>query len=218
MKNILIVDDHPIIRAGLASIIADEEELHVSHEAGSSAEMFGILKNCNNIDIVLLDIYMPDGNGFKALLKLKAMYPELPVIMLSAMPETVYALQCLRANASGFVSKETASEQLVKAIQKVLHGGIYISESLAEQMVVNYSNNTPDCTHLSLSQREFQVLLLIGSGKTITQIAEIENLSCKTINTYKTRIFKKLKLCTNSELIRFCYENGIYETAPRNVF
>lgn len=210
MIKILIVDDHPIVRKGLSLILSDESDMKVICEASNSKETFDFLKK-NEIDVLILDITLHGISGFEILDKLKQKYPGLPVLMLSALSEDLYATKSIKLGASGFVNKESATEELVIAVRKVYSGGVYVSSHLAEKLAINLKNDFQKPPQDYLSNREFQVMRLIGSGKTITEISDILNLSVKTVSTYRTRILNKMNFNNNSELIKFCIKEGYSE-------
>lgn len=210
MIRILIVDDHPIVRKGLSLIISDESDMKVTCEASNAKETFDFLKN-NEIDVLILDISLPGMDGFEILDKLKQKYPGLPVLMLSALSEDLFATKSIKFGASGFLNKESATEELVQAVRKVYSGGIYVSSHLAEKLAFDLKNDSQKLPQDFLSKREFQIMRMIGSGKTITEISEILNLSVKTISTYRTRILDKMNFKNNSELIIFCIKEGYSE-------
>jgi two-component system, NarL family, invasion response regulator UvrY len=207
MIKILIADDHPIVRNGLKQIISDEYGMEVTCEASNSAEVFEALKK-NKIDVLILDISMPGIGGFEILEKLKHQYPGLPVLMLSALSEELYASKSIKAGASGFFNKESAPEELVKAVRKIYSGGLYVSSFLAEKLAVDLKKDITKLPYEYLSTREFQIMCMIGSGKTVSEIANILFISVKTVSTYKSRIFKKMNFKNNSELINFCVKEG----------
>ena len=209
MIKIMVVDDHPLVRNGLAAIISDEKNMKVCCEAVDAAEMFQKLNDCKDVDILILDISMPGISGFDALPKLKMRFPQIQIIMLSALSEEIYAAQCLSAGAVGFLSKESAPEELIKAIHKVSAGGMYVSPEFAEKMAFNYLGNIQKLPHEDLSWREFQIFLSIGSGKKAGQIADEMNLSVKTISSYRARIMDKMNLKSNAEIIRYCLDRNL---------
>jgi len=210
MIRILIADDHPIVRNGLKQIISDEEDMKVVCEASNAKEVFELIKKFE-IDVLILDISMPGMGGFEVLEKIKQKLPELPVLMLSALSEELYASKTLKAGASGFVNKESAPEELVKAVRKVFSGGLYVSAFLAEKLASDFKDDVSKPPQEYLSTREFQIMRMIGSGKTITEIAKILCISVKTISTYRSRILKKMNFKNNSELINFYVKEGYTE-------
>jgi two-component system, NarL family, invasion response regulator UvrY len=207
MIRILIADDHPLIRKGLKQIISRESDIEIVCEAANAVEVFEIM-NKNKIDVLILDISMPGMSGFEVLDKIKQKCPKLPVLMLSALSEELYALKTLKAGASGFINKESAPEELVKAIRKVFSGGLFVSPYLAEKLASDFKNGITKQPHEKLSKREFQIMCLIGSGKTVSEIANELFLNVRTISTYRARILDKMNLKNNSEITNFCMKEG----------
>jgi len=210
MLKILIADDHPIVRQGLKQILSEEFEIEALGEAKNSQEVLDLVRK-ENWDMAVLDITMPGRGGLDILKELKSQYPKLPVLMLSMHPEDQYAVRVLKAGAAGYLTKESVQGELVKAIKKILGGGKYVSPSLAEKMAFDLETKTEKPLHETLSDREYQVMLLIGSGKTVSQIAEELSLSVKTIDTYRTRILEKMKMKTNAELMHYVIKNKLVE-------
>lgn len=208
MIEVIIADDHPIVRAGLKQIIMEENDITVS---GESANGVNLLKQVRqrDYDVVLLDLTMPGMEGIDVLKQLKIEKPHLPVIILTIHPETQYALRILKAGAAGYLTKSTAAQELIKAIRKVHHGGKYISTNLAEKIAFALDAETERPLHETLSDREYQVLCLIGEGRTISQIADHLALSVKTISTYRSRILEKMHLENNAELIHYAIQNDL---------
>lgn len=207
MIKILIADDHPIVRNGLKQIISDETGMEVICDAADGREVIEKIKN-NEIDVIILDISMPGMGGLEILDWLKNNYPDMPVLMLSAMSEELYASKTLKAGASGFINKESAPEELVKAVRKVFEGGIYVSPYLAEKMAKDFKYDIKKPPHEYLSNREFQIMRLIASGKTVTEIAKELFINVKTVSTYRARILSKMNFKNNSELTNFCIKEG----------
>ena len=210
MIRILIADDHPIVRKGLKQILSEESDMGVFGEAQNSQELLELVRK-QDWDIVILDITMPGRGGIDVLKELKHERPKLPALMLSVHPEDQYAVRALKAHASGYMTKDSAPEELVKAIRKILRGGKYISSTLAEKLVFDLETETEKPLHETLSDREYQVLLMIASGKTVSEIAEELSLSVKTIDTYRTRILEKMKMRTNAELTHYAIKNKLVE-------
>jgi two-component system invasion response regulator UvrY len=202
MIKVLVADDHAIMRRGLKLIL--EEEFHsISFGEASNGQQALDLAWKQDWDIVVLDITMPGRNGLDILKELKQLRPKLPVLILSMHSEDQFAVRVLKSGASGYLTKENVPEELVKAIKKVLAGGKYVSTSLAEELAFRLETDTEQPLHERLSDREYQVLCLIASGKTVKQISEQLSLSIKTISTYRTRILEKLKKKTNAELTHY---------------
>lgn len=208
MLRILIADDHAIVRYGLKQIIADIPDSALIDEASNGAE---VLKKTgkNTYDVVILDISMPGQSGLDILKVIKAEKPDLHVLMLSMHPEEQYAIRALRAGASGYLTKESAPEELVSAIRKVSQGRKYVTASLAEKLAFDLEAGAEKLPHEHLSDREFQVLCLIASGKTVKEISEEIFLSIKTVSTYRTRILEKMNMRTNAELTHYAIKNTL---------
>lgn len=208
--KILIVDDHPVVRQGLKRILAEISDPVVVDEASNGR---GALTKARegNYDMVLLDISMPDMNGLDVLRELKREKPTLPVLILSIHPEEQYAIRALKAGASGYITKDNASDELISAIEKVSSAGKYISPSLADRLAYDLEADATRPPHEILSDREYQVMRLIASGKAVREIAEKLSLSVKTINTYRSRIRQKMKMKTNAELICYAIKNQLFE-------
>jgi two-component system invasion response regulator UvrY len=210
MINILIADDHSVVREGLKQIISGNADMTVLAEACSGNEAIEKIRK-NPISVAILDISMPGKNGLDTLKELKVMHPDLPVLILSMYPEEQYALRFFRAGASGYLTKKSAPEELVNAIRIVSKGKKYVSPVLAEKLIgeLDVTNEKP--LHSALSDREFQVLCLMASGKTSGEIAEELFLSVKTISTYRARILEKLRLKNTAELINYAIQNQLVE-------
>ncbi len=210
MKRIIIADDHEIVRAGLKQIIADDPELLVEGEAGDGQELLEKLRK-KKFDVVLLDMKMPGRSGLEILKQLKMEHPSLPVLVLSMHPEEQYAVRTIKAGASGYITKETAPDKLIEAIRRVCSGGKYISASLAEKLADSIADSRSKPPHEYLTDREFQVMCMISSGKTITEIAKELFLSVKTISTYRQRIMEKMNMKNNAELTHYVISNNLIE-------
>jgi len=210
MLKILIADDHPIVRKGLRQILSEESDIGEVGEAQNSQEVLELVRK-KSWDIVVLDITMPGRGGLDVLKELKELHPKLPILILSMHPEDQYAVRALKAGASGYMTKESAQDELVKAIRKILQGGKYVSPTLAEKLAFNLEVRTEKPLHETLSDREYQVMLMIASGKTVSRIAEELALSAKTIDTYRTRILEKMKMKTNAELMKYAIRNKLVE-------
>jgi len=210
MIKVLIVDDHTIVREGLRQILEETSDIAVAGEASSAQEVINKVSN-SNYDIVLLDISLPGRSGLDVLKQLKSIKPDLPILILSMHPEEQYAIRSLRAKASGYLTKESASDELIDAIRKVAKGRKYITSSLAEKLAFELESNTRHSSHEELSDREFQVMCMIASGKRIKEIADTLSLSVKTISTYRTRILKKMNMRNNSQLIHYAIKSGLVD-------
>jgi DNA-binding NarL/FixJ family response regulator len=207
VTNVLIVDDHPIVRRGLKQVLQDEPDFSVV-EAGHAREALDQIKQ-HPVDLVIADIDLPGMNGIDLLKEIKRENKQTPVLMLSIYPEDQVAVRVLRAGASGFLSKEAAPEQLVVAIRKILDGGKHISEKVADLLVMNLGGSSEKSLHEKLSDREFQILTLFGEGKTVKQIAETLSLSVPTVSTYRARILNKMEMKSTAELVRYAIQNRL---------
>ncbi|MCE1246234.1 MAG: response regulator transcription factor [Firmicutes bacterium] len=209
MINILIVDDHPIVINGLKQLMSEEPEFCISGEAHSGAEALQQLET-SSFDIILLDISLPDINGLDLLKQIKERWEDTKVLVLSMHPEEQYALRTIKSGASGYLTKNSLPDELLKAIRKVNEGGKYINPDFAEKVVLETAPIKGTDTR-KLSDREFSIMCLLGSGKTSKEIAANLNLSIKTIDTYRRRIFQKLQFNNINELIRFCLDNELIQ-------
>jgi DNA-binding NarL/FixJ family response regulator len=208
MIKVLFTEDHTIVREGLKQILADTKDLIVAGEAADGDEALARIRE-EDFDIVVMDISMQGKSGLEVLKDIKAIRPRLPVLILSMYPEDVYAVRAFRNGASGYLSKESAPTELISAIRKVSAGGRYVSAALAETLVVNLGDETGKPLHEKLSEREYQILCLIASGKTGKEIAAELSLSAKTVSTYRTRILEKMDLKNNAELTLYAVQNGL---------
>jgi len=208
MIRILIADDHSIVRKGLKQILIEEFPDARIEEVNDGIELLNKARE-EAWDILISDITMPGRNGLEALKQLKVEYPNIPVLILSMHPEDQYAIRALRAGASGYLTKESASDELVIAVRKILAGKRYITPTLAEKLADSLDHNPDKQLHETLSDREFDVLKLIASGKTITEIADILFLSVTTVSTYRARILWKTQMKTNAELTRYAIQNSL---------
>ena len=212
MIKILVADDHAIVREGLKQIVRETSDMEVAGEAADGRQVFQMVAN-DDWDVVLLDIGMPGKSGMDILKELKAEKPALPVLMLSMYPEEQYAVRALKAGASGYLTKESAPDELVAAIRRVAQGGKYITAALAEELAAGLVGEVDEAPAEILSDREYQVMRLLAAGKTVSEIAEELSLSPKTISTYRTRILEKLNLRNTAEIIRYAYEHGLTNSA-----
>jgi two-component system, NarL family, invasion response regulator UvrY len=208
MLKILIADDHAIVREGLKQILADVPDMVVAGEAASGNQVLEMIRK-ERWDLVLLDITMPGGNGLDTLKQLKKEKPDLPVLMLSMYPEEQYAIRSIKAGVSGYLTKESAPEELIAAIRKVAQGGKYISASLSEKLATYLETDAEKPLHELLSDREYEVVLMIAAGKTVGQIAEELSLSVKTISTNRTRALRKMGMSNNSEITYYAMKHGL---------
>lgn len=206
--KILIADDHTVVRQGLKLILASEFKKATFGEASDTSELFERLGQ-DTWDVIVMDLSMPGGSGLNTLKEIKHHHPRTPVLVLSMYPEDQYAVRTLKAGASGYLTKESASEELVNAMQKVLRGGKYINASVAEKLLLQLGNDDARPPHELLSDREYQVLCMIASGKEVGQIAAHLTLSVKTVSTYRARILEKMNMKTNAELTHYAIENRL---------
>jgi len=206
--RILIVDDHLMFREGLKQILAKHSDMQVVDEAGSGQEAMEKVLH-RKLDVVLLDISLPGRNGPELLTEIKKNKPDLAVLVLSMHPEDQYAIRMMKAGALGYMTKESAPEELISAIRKVATGRRYISSKLAEEMAVALDTNTRKLPHQLLSNREFQVMRMLALGKTLKDIADEIMISEKTVTTYRARILEKMKLKNNTEITIYAIENKL---------
>ncbi|KAA3651081.1 MAG: DNA-binding response regulator [Proteobacteria bacterium] len=208
--RVLIADDHAIVRQGLRQILSDIEDMEVAGEACNGVEALQLSRD-GQWDVVLMDVSMPDRNGIDALKLIRKEHPRLPVLILSMYPEEQYAIRALKAGAAGYLTKQSAPEQLVTAIRQVASGKKYVSASLAMELADAIGEDTDRPLHEKLSDREYQTLCMIASGKTLTQIAEELNLSVKTVSVYRARLLEKMRLRNNAELTHYGLKFGLVE-------
>ncbi len=208
--KVVIVDDHSIMRSGLAKILREESDMEVINEANGHNELIAGLK-IDEPDIVLLDITMPGKNGLEILKELKQNYPSIKVLMLSMHPEDRFSVRAIKAGASGYINKESATDELVNAIRKVYNGGKFITPTVAEILADTFENNANKPVHEKLSDREFQILRLITSGRKIKEIADDLFLSPATVATYRSRILEKMNMKSNVELTNYVLRNNLVE-------
>jgi two-component system invasion response regulator UvrY len=202
MINIVLADDHAIVRQGLRQILLAQPDLAVSGEAANHGEVMQVVRRALP-DVLVLDINMPGKNGIDTLKQVKQEYPRLPVLMLSMYPEDQYAVRSLKAGAAGYLTKMAAAEQLVDAIRMVARGKKYITPELAQALADGLDHDVDVPPHELLSDREFQVLRFIASGRTLAQIGDELALSPKTVSVYRARLLAKLQVATNAELTRY---------------
>ena len=210
MTKLLIADDHVLIREGLKKILKEAPDMNVVCEAGDGRELFEGLKK-HEVDVVILDISLPGKSGLELLKDIKQDYPQLPVLILSMHPEDRFAVRALKAGAAGYVTKEGAAQELILALRKVIQGRKYVSPTLAEKLATELDLASDRPPHESLSDREYQVLCLIASGKTVKEISGELFLSVSTVNTYRTRILEKMNMKTDAELIRYAIQNHLVD-------
>jgi DNA-binding NarL/FixJ family response regulator len=210
MIRALIADDHAVVRQGLKQILGDTPEMLVAGEATTGQEVLDKVR-AEPWDVVVLDISMPDRSGLDILKQLRSERPKLPVLVLSMHSEDQYAMRVLKAGASGYLTKDSAPDELVKAIRKVVSGGTYVSSLLAEKLAFEIGTDSSRLPHETLSDREFQVLRGIAAGKSVTEIAAELYLSPKTVSTYRARLLQKMNLGTTAELMHYAMQNHLID-------
>lgn len=210
MLRILVADDHAVVREGLKQILSGMVGVTVSGEASDGVQALDQARK-GDYDLVLLDIAMPGMSGLDVLKQLKSEKPDLPILMLSMYPEEQYAIRTLKAGASGYLAKESAPEELIAAIRKVCQGGKYVTSSLAEKLATYLKSDMERSPHERLSDREYQIVLMIASGKTVSEIAKELSLSVKTISTNRSRALEKMGMRNNAEITHYVIKNGLVE-------
>jgi two-component system invasion response regulator UvrY len=210
MMKILIADDHAVVREGVKHILSESKDIVVADEANNGHEALEkVLKN--DFDLILMDIAMPGRDGLEILKDIKAQKPKLPVLILSMFPEEQYALRALKSGASGYMTKESIPDELVRAVQKIAQGGKYISSSFSEKLFSILDSDIEKPLHENLSDREYQVMRMIATGKTLKEIADDLSLSVKTISTYRSRILEKMDMKNNAELTHYAIKNSLVD-------
>lgn len=202
MIKVLVADDHAIVRRGLRQILAETQDVLVGGEAASASEVMRLVRE-QRFSAVILDISLPGANGLELLAEVHKERPELPVLVLTVHSEDQYAVRAIRAGAAGFLTKESAPERLIEAVRKVAGGGRYVSPELAEKLASTLAGQNQGAPHERLSDREFEILKMLASGKTVSQVAQVLSLSVKTVSTHRTRILKKMDMRTNAELTSY---------------
>ena len=206
--KVLVADDHAVVREGLKRILTQDQGIQVVAEAADGTAALARAREADP-DIVVLDMSMPGRGGLETLQELKRLWPTLGVLVLSMHPEDQYAVRVLREGADGYLSKESAAEELIGALRKIHGGGKYVSPSLAERLAQTVERGFEGPPHEQLSTREFQVMVLIAQGRTVSEIGDELHLSVKTISTYRTRILEKMGMKNNAELMHYAIEEGI---------
>jgi DNA-binding NarL/FixJ family response regulator len=207
--RVFVADDHAVVRRGLRQIL-EAEGMRVSEEGGSADEVLSRVEG-RTADVLVLDLSLPGGNGLDLLQEVKRRRPDLPVLILTVHSEDQYAVRSLRAGASGYLTKDMAPEQLVEAVRKVYRGGRFVTPALAERLVLHLDGDAEKAPHEALSNREFEVLRHLASGRTVSEAAEAMGLSVKTVSTYRTRILEKMAMKTNAELTHYAIRNRLVE-------
>jgi two-component system invasion response regulator UvrY len=208
--RVLVADDHAVVRRGLVQILDEVPALIVAGQAASGRQVLQAVQR-GDYDVLVLDIAMPDGGGLEVLRQLESLKPDLPVLILSMYSEKQYALRALKAGAAGYLTKESAPDELIAAIQTVARGEKYVSRSLAEALAEALGRETEKEPHETLSDREYQVMCLLAAGKTVADIAMELSLSVKTVSTYRARLLDKLRLKSTAEIIRYALERGLVQ-------
>ena len=210
MIKVLIADDHVVVRRGLRQILSEVSEIFVGGEASNAQEVRDLLR-AERWDVIVLDINMPGASGIELLGELKREHETARVLILTVSPEDQYAVRAIKAGAAGFLTKESAPEKLIEAVRKVASGGRYVSPELAEALASLFAGEGGGAPHERLSDREFEVMKMLASGKTVSQVAAELTLSVKTVSTHRTRILKKMDMHTNAELTHYAMKNRIVE-------
>jgi DNA-binding NarL/FixJ family response regulator len=210
MLRVVIADDHPVVLKGLKEILAEGFDGAAIDGIATGHELMSTVQK-NQYDLVLLDISLPDINGLEVLKEIKKQKPKLPVLIISMYPEEQYALRALKAGAQGYLTKRSASDELMLAVRKILAGKRYVSPAFAEKMMYDFESNAETSPHERLSDRELQVLCMIGGGRTVNQIAEELHVSPNTVRTYRTRILEKIGVKGTSELIHYAITHRLAE-------
>ena len=210
MINVLIADDHPLMREGLKSVVAGTDDIGVAGTASNGQEAIEKLRK-GHWDVVLLDISMPGMSGLEVLKQIRSQHPDLPVLILSVHPAEQYAVRAIRDGAAGYLDKENSVTEVVDAIRKAAAGGMYLTTAVAEQLALGVTANASRPSYEQLSDREYEVLCAIASGKAQTDIASDLSLSPKTISTYRTRILEKLQLKSTAELVHYALQRGLVD-------
>ena len=210
MIRVGIVDDHAVVRAGLKQFLGEQVDLRVTGEAADGAGALQLARG-GELDVLVMDLAMPDQSGVDALAAIKARFPELPVLILSGYPETHYATTLLKQGASGYLNKECDPMEIAEAIRTVARGRRYITPAVAEMLAVRVTGDSDRPPHDALSERELQVFLHLAQGQTVGQLADSMCLSVKTVSTYRTRVLEKLKLKTNSDRTYSALKNGLIQ-------
>lgn len=208
--NIILTDDHEIVREGLKKIFARHEDLHVVAEASNIAELEKAL-NKHNADLIMLDISLPDKSGLDSIKEIKSRFAEIKILIFSIYPDEKFARRAIKMGADGYISKNAKPSEILNAIRKISEGGKYLKTELMEEIIFNPVRSNSNSPHDILSDREFEVLRLLAQGNKISRIADLLNLSVNTIASYKTRITEKLNLKSTAELIRYAIDNDLVE-------
>jgi DNA-binding NarL/FixJ family response regulator len=206
--KVLVADDHAIVRRGLRQILAETQDILVGGEAATAQEVMRLVQD-ERWSVVILDISLPGGSGLDLLADIRKVRPDLPVLILTVHSEDQYAVRAIRAGAAGFLTKESAPEKLIEAVRKVASGGRYVSAELAETLASVLAGESRGAPHERLSDREFEILKMLASGRTVSEVARDLKLSVKTVSTHRTRLLKKMAMKTNAELTAYAIRNGL---------
>jgi two-component system, NarL family, invasion response regulator UvrY len=209
--RIMLVDDHPIVRRGVSEILARAFPLATIQEVGTGTEAIGFA-GAEAWDIIILDLTLPDGSGLDVLKRIREMHSRLPILILSMHTADQFARRAIAAGASGYLTKDTADEELVAAVTRLMRGGRYFGPQVLEHVVLGMYPDRDERPHERLSDREYQVLRMIGSGRTVSEIAEALTLSVKTVSTYRARVLEKMDMRTNAELTHYVVRHGLLDT------
>jgi len=214
MIRVLVADDHAVVRRGLVQILEEAPDMVTAGQASTGRQVLQRVRE-SDYDVLVLDIAMPDGSGLEILKELQSLKPNLPVLILSVYSEKQYAVRTLRAGAAGYLTKESAPQELIAAIRRVAQGKKYVTPSLAQVLVAALGSEPGREPHETLSDREYQVMCLLAAGRTVTDIARELSLSVKTVSTYRTRVLGKLSLRNTAEIIRYALERGLVDPGGR---
>ena len=210
MIRVLVADDHAVVRRGVIQILAEAPGVVAVGEAGTGRQVLQMVRE-QGCDLLVLDIAMPDGGGLEVLQELETLAPDVPVLVLTTYPERQYAIRALKAGAAGYLTKESAPDELIEAIRVVSRGGKYITRSLAQTLAEELRRDTPAEPHAALSNREYQVMTKLAAGTSLSDIAAEFSLSVKTVSTYRARILQKLQLSNTAEIVRYAFEHGLVD-------
>ena len=210
MIRVLVADDHAVVRRGVMQILTEAPGVVVAGEAATGRQVLQMVRE-QGCDVLVMDMAMPEGSGLEVLQELQTLAPDLPVLILSVYPERQYAIRAFRTGAAGYLSKESAPDELIEAIRVVRRGGKYVSRSLAQRLAEELRRKTPAEPHAALSNREYQVMSKLAAGSSVSDIAAELSLSVKTISTYRARILDKLHLSSTAEIMHYAVEHGLVE-------
>ena len=208
MINVIIADDHPVVRKGLKTILSTASDITVKTEAANGKEVLSLLRE-GEYDVVVLDITMPEMDGLETIGKIKTEQAEVAVLVLSMNPEEIFGMRALKLGASGYLSKDSAPEQLITAIRRVASGKVFLSPAMAESIASHVSKGIATLPHENLSNREYQVMIMIAQGKSLKEIGNDLSLSVKTVSTHRTNILNKMKLENNAQLVTYALQNHL---------